>query len=115
MAESSNAFSSELVDQLALAVAEHVNAPVPLNVALWNVECIARYLMRSIRVVRERIVVQTDFPAPIRIPSMQSGGNELTQATPLWEAAEVIAWARSYKQRAKRTARHASPQTLRDA
>ena len=65
---------------------------IPINVALWDIETIAAYLHRSPQVVRERIVTLPGFPDAIRLPTSQS-----TRARGLWEAKEVIAWAKQYK------------------
>lgn len=72
---------SDLIERLAIAVAGHVRQSIPLNVALWDVELIAQYLVRSPQVVRERVVTLPDFPKPIRIPSVQSGGSATTKSS----------------------------------
>lgn len=90
---------ADLIERIAVAVAEHVRPAVPLTVALWDTETIAQYLTRSAKVVRERVVTLPDFPKPIRIPSVQSGKvDEATKSLPRWKAAEVIAWAESYRE-----------------
>nr|WP_315596700.1 hypothetical protein [uncultured Cupriavidus sp.] len=86
-----------ILERLADAIEKRLNPVVPLSVALWDVERIANYLVRSPKVVRERVVNLPDFPKPIRIPSVQSGGGRQAKALPRWKAAEVIAWTESYR------------------
>ncbi|SDO94691.1 hypothetical protein SAMN04488595_103177 [Ralstonia sp. 25mfcol4.1] len=86
-----------LIKRIALAVADHVRPALPVSVALWDVDRIAEFLVRSPKVVRERIVTLPDFPKAIRIPSVQSGGGAPAKALPRWRASEVVAWAESYK------------------
>ncbi|WP_247308285.1 hypothetical protein [Ralstonia pseudosolanacearum] len=90
---------SDLIERLAVAVAGHVRQSIPLNVALWDVELIAQYLVRSPQVVRERVVTLPNFPKPIRIPSVQSGGGATTKSLPRWKASEVITWTESYREK----------------
>lgn len=92
---------TDFIERIAVAVAKHVRPPLPVSVSLWDVELIAEFLLRSPKVVRERIVTLPDFPKPIRIPSVQSGGtlDTETKSQPRWKAAEVIAWAESYKEK----------------
>lgn len=89
----------ELLDRLADAVAKRVQPALPVAIDLWDVEAIGAFLKRAPKVVRERIVTLPDFPKAIRLPSVQSGKTDEkpVRSLPLWEAAEVIAWARSYK------------------
>ena len=72
----------ERLDQLA-------RRRIPTELALWNYEDIAEYLRRSRNTVMNRIAVLPDFPRAIRI----KGGH------PLYEAREVIAWAKKHKGR----------------
>lgn len=92
---------TDLIERIAVAVAHHVRPPLPVSVSLWDVERIAEYLLRSPKVVRERVVTLPDFPKPIRIPSVQSGGSRETESKslPRWKAAEVITWTESYKEK----------------
>lgn len=93
---------ANLIERIAVAVASHMRPALPVNVALWDAERIAEYLVRSPRVVRERVVTLPGFPKPIRIPSVQSGKHagkrDRGKALPRWKAAEVIAWAESYRE-----------------
>ncbi|TSP10739.1 hypothetical protein FGG12_21395 [Cupriavidus campinensis] len=90
---------TDLIERIAVAVADHVRPALPVSIALWDAERIAEYLVRSPRVVRERVVTLPGFPTPIRIPSVQSGKREQARALPRWKAAEVIAWTESYRER----------------
>ena len=91
---------TDLIERIATAFAERIRPVVPLDVALWDVEAIAAYLLRSPKVVRERVVTLPDFPKPIRIPSIQSGNaGEMTKALKRWKASEVIQWTESYREK----------------
>jgi prophage regulatory protein len=85
-----------LIDQLAEEVAKRVSPSIPISVQLWNAKMIAGYLQRSPAAVMERVVTLPGFPAPIRLPTQKEG----SKGNPLWEAAEVIAWVRSHKEKA---------------
>jgi prophage regulatory protein len=87
---------ADLIEQLAEAVSKRMAPAVPLSVQLWNAKIIAGYLQRSPAAVMERVVTLPDFPRPIRLPTQKEG----SKGQPLWEAAEVIAWARGHKERA---------------
>lgn len=93
---------ADMIERIAVAVANHVRTALPVSVTLWDAERIAEYLVRSPRVVRERVVTLPGFPKPIRIPSVQSGKHAgkggRGKALPRWKAAEVIAWAESYRE-----------------
>jgi hypothetical protein len=95
---------TDLIERLAVALSKQLTPLVPLSVRLWSAEAIAAYLQRSTAVVRERIVTLPNFPQPIRLPAATSpasakaakaGGPGRSQ--PLWKAAEIIAWAESYR------------------
>lgn len=91
----------DLIERLADEVAKRVKPPLPLSVQLWTIDMIGAYLQRSPRVVGERIVSLPDFPKAIRLPAATAGnaGGE-GKSNPLWEAADVIAWARTHKEKA---------------
>ncbi len=83
----------ELLDKLATALAKHLRPSIPITVDLWDVATVAQYLKRDPSVVRERITCLPDFPKAIRLPAKQG------RAHPLYKAAEVIAWAETYRER----------------
>ncbi|MCY0858625.1 hypothetical protein [Cupriavidus sp. D39] len=85
----------DLIEHLADEVAKRMKPAVPLSVQLWSAKIIGGYLQRSPAAVMERIVTLPDFPRPIRLPTQREG----SKGQPLWEAAEVIAWARSHKEK----------------
>lgn len=66
--------------------------PLPLDDQLWDVTEVGRYLHRTPKVVREMYSCLLSFPKAIRLPSK---GN----ARPLYIAAEVIAWAKKFKEK----------------
>lgn len=94
---------SDLIERLADELGKRLKPAVPLNVALWTTDDIGAYLQRSPRVVAERIVTLQGFPKPIRLPSA-SADAECTgrrgKSNPLWEANEVIQWAKGHKEKA---------------
>lgn len=81
-----------LISKLAEELAKHIRPQFPIEIALWDLETVAAYLRRSHAVVRSRIVCLPDFPKAIRPPSTRS-----ERGFPLYEAKEVIAWAKKYK------------------
>lgn len=91
---------ADLIERLAQELGKRLKPSVPLSVALWTLEDVGTYLQRSARVVGERIAVLPDFPKPIRLPSASSAAEKSGKSQPLWKAAEVIAWAEGYKEKA---------------
>jgi hypothetical protein len=84
---------ADLIERLAAAVAEKVAPAIPFGSGLWDTSAIAAYLRREPGSVRDNITPLPCFPKAIRLPSAKRRGQ------PLYEAAEVIAWARSYKEK----------------
>lgn len=76
------------IDTLAAAVASRMSRQVPIEVALWDYADIAAYLRRSDHTVKNRYAVMPDFPKAIRLEG---------KGHPLYEAMEVVAWARKHK------------------
>lgn len=64
---------------------------IPVEVDLWDFNCIGAYLKRSAEVVRERYSCLPDFPKPVRLPSAGGGKGHA-----LYKAREIIAWAEKY-------------------
>jgi hypothetical protein len=85
---------SELIQQMAAAVAQHLQPAIPVNVDLWDVATIARVLKRSESQVRNRLICLPDFPKAIRLP-VDGGG----RGKPLYRANEVLEWTRKYQDR----------------
>lgn len=86
--------TGDIIAQLVAALAELNKPVIPIDIALWDIKMIALYLSRSEAVVREHIVCLRDFPKAIRPPSART-----KKGHPLYEATEVIDWARKYKDR----------------
>jgi hypothetical protein len=84
---------ADMIDRLADAVAARIVPAIPFGHGLWNVAAVAAYLQRTENSVRERITPLPSFPCAIRLPVTKH------KAQPLYEAQEVIAWARSYKEK----------------
>ena len=85
---------NELIQQMAAAVAQHLQPAIPVNVDLWDVATIARVLKRSESQVRNRLICLPDFPKAIRLP-VDGGG----RGKPLYRANEVLEWTRKYQDR----------------
>lgn len=85
---------NELIQQMAAAVAQHLQPAIPVNVDLWDVATIARVLKRSESQVRNRLICLPDFPKAIRLP-VEGGG----RGKPLYRANEVLEWTRKYQDR----------------
>lgn len=84
----------ELVRQLIEAIGNIAKPAIPVEIDLWDTKTVAAYLKRSEAVVRERIACLPDFPKAIRPPSIKTA-----RGNPLYEAREVMAWARKYKEK----------------
>ena len=80
------------IQQVAAAVAAHIQPPVPVQVDLWDIATIARVFKRSEMQVRERMACLPDFPKAIRLPSTRTGRGQA-----LYRAIEVLAWAAKYQ------------------
>ncbi|MEH6812930.1 MAG: hypothetical protein V7677_10420 [Motiliproteus sp.] len=85
-----DAFIATLVKQVALEIAK-TRPQLPLDVQLWDATQCAEFLHMARRYFTGTIAKQVSFPTPIRVPTKDS------RATPVWQATEVIAWARSWK------------------
>lgn len=79
----------DIIKQLTNTL-ERMQVPLPVEIDLWDVEAIARYLKRSYSTVRDHIIVQPSFPKAIRLPGKG-------RSYPLYKAREVIAWAESHQ------------------
>jgi hypothetical protein len=83
---------SQEIQQVAAAVAAHIQPPVPVQVDRWDVATIARVIKRKDTYVRNSIICLPDFPKAIRLPT-ESGG----RGQPLYKAHEVLAWLDKYQ------------------
>lgn len=83
----------DMMMQLAAAIEKLARPTIPLSVDLWDMATIAQYLKRDPQVVRERMACLPSFPKAIRLPTKAG------RSQPLYQAADVIAWARSYQER----------------
>lgn len=83
----------DLIERLSVALAERMAPAIPFGEGLWDTSAIAAYLRREVAVVRDRITCVPSFPKAIRLPTTKG------RAQALYEAREVIAWARSFKEK----------------
>ena len=75
------------------AILEKLGGPVlPLEATLWDSGEVARYFRRSLNVARESLMSQPSFPKAIRLPSRG-------RAQPLYNAGEVVEWAKRYREK----------------
>ena len=83
---------SDLITRLAAELARQLRPALPIEIDLWDIATIARYLKRSESVVRERMACLPDFPKAIRLPSTRS-----VRGQALYRAKEIIQWACRYQ------------------
>jgi hypothetical protein len=62
---------------------------IPIEIDLWDTECIAAYLKCSYATVRDKVLPLPSFPRAIRLQT--SNGT----SRPRYKAREVIQWAES--------------------
>lgn len=86
--------TTDIIEQLAAALAGRIASQIPVDVDLWDSAHIASYLKRSPQVVAERIVCLPGFPQAIRLPTAGKGRGQ-----PLWRAAEVIEWVGKHQEK----------------
>ena len=83
---------NELMERVSKLIEKLDRPAVPLDDQLWDHADVARYFKRHPRTVRETITSQASFPKAIRLPS--DG-----RSHPLYNAGEVVEWARRYKEK----------------
>jgi hypothetical protein len=86
---------SDVIDQLAAAIATHLHRRIPLAAQLWTVSDVASCLSCSPSQVTDRHAVLPGFPKAIRLPSIGRG-----RGHPRYKASEVIAWAERHQEKA---------------
>lgn len=85
---------AEIIARLDLVLAKLDRPAVELADQLWTLAQVADYLGRHVVTVRESMACLPTFPAPIHLP-----GRGVGRGKALYEAGEVIAWAKSYKEK----------------
>jgi hypothetical protein len=80
---------AKLYERIEILLSKLEEKAVPLEDQLWDTAEVGRYLHRSPKIVREMLACQPSFPKAIRLPSKG-------QARPLYNAAEVVEWARRF-------------------
>jgi hypothetical protein len=85
---------NDLIQQMAAAVAQHLQPAIPVQIDMWDVATIARVMKRSETQVRNRMICLPDFPKAIRLPVVGGGRGQ-----PLFRASEVLEWAGKYQDR----------------
>jgi hypothetical protein len=81
----------DLAARLEAAIEKLERPAVPLADQLWTIAQVATYLHRNAKSVRETMICLPNFPKAIRLPSKGRG-------RPLYNAAEVVEWARRYRE-----------------
>ena len=84
--------TNDLMERFAELIDKLDRPAVPVEDQLWDNGDVARYFKRHPRTVRESITSQPSFPKAVRLPS--DG-----RSHPLYNAREVIEWARKYKEK----------------
>lgn len=87
--------NSEIIDQLANAIAERVIPQFPITIDLWSSKECAAYLKISVSHFLQRIACRPDFPPAIRLPTADRGKGQ-----PRWKAHKVINWANRHEEAA---------------
>ena len=82
-----------LIEKLTAAIAQLARPAIPVEIDLWDMAMIAGYLKRDTQVVRERMACLPSFPKAIRLPTKTG------RAQPLYQAAEIIKWVKSYQEK----------------
>ena len=83
----------ELVDSLALAIAEHLPPlMIPIAHRLWTYAEIAHYLRLQTSYVQQHLPHAPGFPAPMRL-LIRKG----SRSHPRFRAVEVIRWAEAQR------------------
>ncbi|MEW6314613.1 MAG: hypothetical protein AB1513_11340 [Pseudomonadota bacterium] len=65
---------SNIIDQLAAAVADRVAPAIPIQIALWDSKDCAAYLRCSVSHFMQRIAALPGFPQSIRLPASGAAG-----------------------------------------
>lgn len=86
-----------LIEQLAAAVAQLAKPSIPIDVDLWDMEMIGKFLKRNPQAVRERIACLPGFPKAVRLPTTTTTGKP-GRSQPIYWAKEIIAWAKSHQE-----------------
>jgi hypothetical protein len=84
----------DLIEKLAAALEQRLRPSIPLNIALWDISTIAKFVNRNEAVVRERLACKPDFPSAIRLPT-ETG----KRGHPLYKAQEIISWVEKYTEK----------------
>ncbi len=85
--------TTEIIDAIALAVADRVQPRFPVAIDLWSVDEISAWLKMSTSHVQQRILPVPGFPQAIRLPY------DGKKSHPRWKAAEVIAWVSKHQEK----------------
>lgn len=84
--------AEKLMEKLVATLERLQKSALPVEVDLWDTPAVASYLKRSHNTTRDTIIIQPDFPRPIRLPGRG-------RSNPLFKAREVIAWAEGHQSR----------------
>lgn len=84
----------ELIEKLARAVAAHIPAQIPVDIALWDSADCAAFMRISKTHFMQYVAPQPGFPHAIRIPKSDGKTGQ-----PRWKAKEVIEWADGYQEK----------------
>lgn len=88
--------SNELIariDKLVDALTQPATPVIPVGIALWDTKTCATYFNMSEGAFRDRYACLPEFPPAIRLPTATG-----RKGHPQYESADVIRFARSYKE-----------------
>lgn len=88
---------AEIIARLDMILAKLEHPPVPLEMQLWTIANIANYFQKHTQTVRESMACLPSFPPAIRLPSRNGA-----RSHPLYNAADVIKWAESFKDKRRK-------------
>jgi hypothetical protein len=88
---------AEIIARLDLILAKLGSPAVPLDEQLWTLAEVANYFRKHLQTVRESMACLPSFPAAIRLPARAGA-----RSHPLYNAREVIKWAKSYQEKRRK-------------
>ena len=84
----------ELIEKLTDSLSKALRPSIPLQIDLWDIDTIAKFLKRDASSVRMRVACLPDFPKAIRLPSATG-----KRSHALYKATEVIGWTEKHRDR----------------
>jgi len=89
-----NTHNTNIIDQLAEAIAMHTQPPVPIDKQVWNAKQCAAYIGKSYQTFMSYYAPLPSFPKRINLPNTSGG-----KSGPMWKAIDVINWVFSHQEK----------------